>query len=87
MLRKAYNSTLSACKRDGNDASLVQSARAAHSSYFKVIKKAKRDDWSEFLATGTPQTVWIVKKLAVSRPPPRFPELPGASTPLELNKA
>ena len=31
--------------------------------------------------------VWTAKKFAIGRPPPRFPELPGASTPLELDKA
>jgi len=31
--------------------------------------------------------VWTAKKVAVGRPPPRFPELPGASTPPELNRA
>ena len=31
--------------------------------------------------------MWTAKKLAVGRPPPRFPELPGASTPPELNRA
>jgi len=31
--------------------------------------------------------VWTGKRFAVGRLPPRFPELPGASTPTELNKA
>jgi len=31
--------------------------------------------------------VWTAKKFAVGRPPPRFLELPGATTPLELNEA
>jgi len=87
MLRKAYNSALSSSKRDRFDASPPAPARAARSTYFKAIKKAKSDYWSSFLASATPQTVWTVKKLAVGRPPPRFPELPGASTPPELNKA
>jgi len=34
-----------------------------------------------------PQTVWMAKRFAVGRPPPLFPELPGATTPLELNNA
>jgi len=87
MLRKAYNSALRSSKRDRFHASLLASARAARSTYFKAIKKAKRDHWSSFLASATPQTVWTAKKLAVGRPPPRFPGLPGASTPPELNKA
>jgi len=61
--------------------------KKARTGYFKAIKKAKRDHWSAFLATATPQTVWTAKKFAVGRPPPRFPELPGATSPVELNKA
>jgi len=86
-LRRAYNSALRSSKVDRFDAALLASVRAARTAYFKAIKKAKRDHWSSFLATATPQTVWTAKKFAVGRPPPRFPELPGATTPLELNKA
>jgi len=87
MLRKAYGSALRSSKRDRFDAALLASARAARSAYFKAIKKAKRDHWSSFLAAATPQTVWTAKRLAVGRPPARFPELPGTSTPPELNRA
>jgi len=87
MLRKAYGSALRSSRRDRFDAALLASARAARSAYFKAIKKAKRDHWSSFLASATPQTVWTAKKLAVGRPPPRFPDLPGASTPPKLNRA
>jgi len=86
-LRRAYNSALRSSKVDRFDAALLASARAARTAYFKAIKKAKRNHWSEFLATATPQMVWTAKGFAVGRPPPRFPELPGASTPPELNKA
>ena len=86
-LRKAYNSALHAAKADRFDAALLESARAARTAYFKAIKKAKRDHWSTFLTTATPQTVWPAKRFAVGRPPPRFPELPGATTPPELNRA
>jgi len=53
----------------------------------KPLRKPKRDHWAAFLATATPHTIWTAKKFAVGRPPPRFPELPGAVTPVELNKA
>jgi len=86
-LRRAYNSALRSSKVDRFDAALLASARAARTAYFKAVKKAKRDLWSAFLATATPQTVWTAKKFAVGRPPPCFPELPGATTPPELNKA
>ena len=72
---------------DHLDASQLVSARAARSLYFKAIKKAKRNHQSSFLATATPQTVWTVKEFAIGGPPPGLPELPGASTPLTLNKA
>jgi len=87
MLRKAYNSALRNSKQDRLDPALLVSARAARSAYFRAIKKAKRDHLSSFMASVTPQTVWTAKKPAVRRPPPRFPELPGASTPPELNRA
>jgi len=86
-LRKGYNSALRSSKHDRFDAAFLASARAARSAYFKAIKKAKRDHWSSFLASATPQTVWTAKRLPVGRPPPHFPELPRASTPPELNKA
>jgi len=86
-LRKAYNSALRSTKVDRFDAALLASARAARTAYFRAIKKAKRDHWSAFLATATPQTVRTAKKFAVGRPPPRFHELPGATTPPELNRA
>ena len=86
MLRKGYNWALCSSKRDRFDGALLASARAARAAYFKAIKKAKRDHWSSFLASVTPQTVWTAKRFAVGCPPPRFPELPGASTPPELNK-
>jgi len=78
-LRRAYNSALRSAKVDRFDAALLASARAA--------RTAKRDHWSAFLATATPQTVWTAKRFAVGRPPPRFPELPGATSPVELNEA
>ena len=87
VLRKAYSSALRSSKQDRFDSALLASASAARSAYFKAIKKAKRDHWSSFLASATPQSVWTAKRFAIGRPPPRFPELPGASTPPELNKA
>jgi len=57
MLRKGYGSALRASKRDRFDAALLASARVARSAYFKAIKKAKRDHWSSFLASATPESV------------------------------
>jgi len=87
VLRKAYNSALRSSNQDRFDASLLASARAARSSYCKAMKKAKRDHWSSLLATATLQTVWTANKFAIGGRPPLLPRVPGASTPLELNKA
>ena len=87
MLRKAYNSALRPSKRDRWNAALLTSARAARFAYLKAIPKAKRDHWFSFLASATPQTLWTAKRLTVEHPPPPFAELPGASTPPELNRA
>jgi len=72
VLRKAYNSALRSSKQDRFDPSLLASARAARSAYFKAIKRAKRAHWSSFLASATLQTVWTAKRFAVGRPSP-FP--------------
>ena len=85
ILRRAYNSALHSSKRERHDPSPLASARAARASYFKTIMKAKRDHWSSLLAAATPQSVRTAKRFAVGRPPPRFPELPGANTPEGLN--
>jgi len=42
MLRKAYNSALRSAKRDRFDASLLASARAARSAYFKGIQEGEK---------------------------------------------
>jgi len=87
MLSKAYNCALRSLKRDCFDAALLASTRSARSAYFKEIQRAKRDHLSSFLASATPQTAWTSKKFAVRRPPLLFPELLGATTHTELNKA
>ena len=86
-LRTAYHVAHRVSKRNRWDVSLLASVRAARSSYFKAIKKAKREHWVSFLSSVTPQTVWTAKKFAFGRPPLRFPALPRARTPRELNEA
>jgi len=86
-LRTAYSCGLRCLKCDHCDCALLASARAARSAYFKGIKNAKREYWSSFLASATPQTVWTAKKLAVGGLPPCFGQLRGAITLPELNKA
>ena len=39
------------------------------------------------MASATPRSIWVVKKMAVGKSPPRFPTLPDASTPTQMNDA
>lgn len=48
---------------------------------------AKREPWSSFFTSATPQIVSIAKRFAIGLPAVRFPELPEATTALELKKA
>jgi len=60
-------------------------AHISKAGYFKAIKTAKNNDWSSFLLSATPQTLWTAKKFAYGRAPPRFSSLPGAETPQQMN--
>jgi len=50
-----------------------------------AIKAAKNKHWSSFLLAATPQSLWTAKRFAYGRAQPRFPSLPGAETPLQMN--
>jgi len=54
--------------------------------YFKAIKTAKNKHWSSFLLSAIPQTVWTAKKFDYGRAPLRFPSLPRAETPQQMNE-
>jgi len=60
-------------------------ANTSKAGYFKAIKAAKNKHWSSFLLTATPQSLWTAKRFAYRRAQPRFPSLPGAETPLQIN--
>jgi len=60
-------------------------AGTSKAGYFKAIKAAKNKHWSSFLLAGTPQSLWTAKRFASGRAQPRFPSLPGAETPLQMN--
>ena len=62
-------------------------ARLSKSGYFKAIKAAKSSHWKSLLASATPRSIWAVKKMAVGRSPLRFPTLPDAFTPTQINEA
>ena len=62
-------------------------ARLSMQGYFKAIKKAKNSHWTDFLARTTPHNIWTAKKFVTPRKTPRFPNLPDANSPVEINKA
>jgi len=62
-------------------------ANISRTGYFKAIKVAKNQHWSSFLLSATPQNLWRAKRFASGRAPPRFPSLPGAETPQQMNQA
>ena len=65
----------------------VSLARLSRQGYFKAIKKAKDSHWTDFLARMTPDNIWTAKKFVTQCKTPRFADLPGASSPVEINKA
>jgi len=85
ILRREYhNAARTARKHDTPHMRDV--AGTSKKGYFKAIKTAKNNHWSSFLLAATPQTLWTAKKFAYGRAQPRFPSLPGAETPLQMNK-
>jgi len=60
-------------------------AGTSKAGYFKAIKAAQNKPWSSFLLTATPQSLWTAKRFAYGRAQPRFPSLPGAETPTQMN--
>ena len=62
-------------------------ARLSRQGYFKAIKKAKNSHGADFLAKTTPHNIWTEKNFVAPRKTPRFPELPGANSLVEINDA
>jgi len=60
-------------------------AGTSKAGYFKAIKSTKNKYWSSFLQTTTPQSLWTAKRFTYGRAQPRFPSLPGAETPQQMN--
>jgi len=58
--------------------------KSSRRTYFKAIASAKKTHWSDFLSSATPRSIWTAKRFAFGRPPPRFPDLQGASDPAEV---
>ena len=85
-LRKEYAKACRLAKKYRTE-SLVSLARLWRQGYFQAIKKAKNTHWPEFLAKATPHNIWTAKKFVTPRKTPRFPDLPGADSPPEINDA
>jgi len=85
-LRKEFHSS-SRKVRTSDDPEDRVTAKFSKQGYFKAIKTAKAHHWKSFLADATPHTIWTAKKFAVGRVAPRFPNLPDATSPEEVNQA
>ena len=85
-LRKEYAKARRLPRKHRTEA-YISLARLSRQGYFKAIKKAKNSHWAEFLGRTTPHNIWRVKKFVTTRKTPRFPDLPGANSPVEINKA
>jgi len=85
-LRKEFH-TSARKARASNDPQDRAVAKLSKQGYFKSIKAAKAQHWRSFLADATPRTIWTAKKFAIGRVTPRFPNLPDAASPEEMNTA
>ena len=86
VLCKEYAKACRKARKHHTEASVI-AARLSRQGYFKAIKKAKNSLWAEFLAKTTPWSIWTAKKFVASGKIPRFPELHGANSPVEINGA
>ena len=84
--RKEFHSTTRKARSSHLPADYA-TANLSKKGYFKAIKAAKAAHWRSLLASATPRSIWTVKKLSLGRLAPRFPSLPDATTPTQINDA
>jgi len=60
-------------------------AGTSKAGYFKTINAAKNKQWSSFLLAATPQSLCTAKRFPCGHAQPRFPSLPRAETPRQMN--
>jgi len=84
ILRREYHKAARSARKSDTP-HMQEVAGTSKAGYFKAIKAAKNKHWSSFLLTATPQTLWTAKRFAYGRAQPRFPSLPGAETPQQMN--
>ena len=85
-VRKEYSKACRLVKKH-RTAAYISLARLWRQGYFKAIKKATNCHWADFLAKTTPHNIWTAKKFVAPRKTLRFPALPGANSPVEINEA
>ena len=86
ILRREYHKAARAArKHDTPD--MREVAGTSKTGYFKAMKAAKKKHWSFFLLAATPQSLWTAKRFTYRRRGTqlRFPSLPGAETPTQMN--
>jgi len=83
LYREYHKAARSARKHDTPH--MWEVAGTSKAEYFKAIKAAKNRHWSSFLLAATPQSLWTAKRFAYGRAQPRFPSLPVAKTPQQMN--
>ena len=86
LLRKEFHSATRTARSSHLPADRA-TANISKKGYFKAIKAAKAAQWRSLLASATPRSIWTVKKLSLGRLAPRFPSLPDATTPTQINDA
>jgi len=84
ILRREYHKAARAA-RNHDSPHMREIAGSSKAGYFKAIKAAKSKHWSSFLLTATPESLWTAKRFAYGRAQPRFPSLPRAETPQQMN--
>ena len=84
ILRREYHKAARSARKHDTP-QVREAANTSKAGYFKAIKAAKNKHWSSFLLTATPQSLWTAKRFAYGGAQPRFPSLPGAETPLQMN--
>jgi len=84
ILRREYYKAARAAKKHDTP-HMREVAGTSKWGYINAIQAAKNEHWSSFLLTATPQRLWTAKRCAYGRAQPRFPSLPGAETPQQMN--
>ena len=84
ILRREYHKAARTARKHDTP-HMREIAGTSKAGYFKAIKTPKNKHWSSFLLAATPQSLWTAKRFAYGRAQPRFPALPGAETPLQMN--